>query len=343
MPPLDANTTASSPVETIEDEAAVETVAEVNADANAAESSDADDKDAKQPESLLAVVQDAVKKPEGDAGSSAAEGKEDAEPGAEAEAEPAKGEAEAEAQDDAKLPFHEHPRWKQVLAERDGFKGDAEAYRNITGFMDQHGLTGDEVAEGFDVMAKLKSRDPKSLVEARAYFADGLARLDSVLGNALPPELQEKVDAGLMDEEDAQELARSRATEKLQTQRLEERETADAAATAKRNTVEAARANATAVEGWEAQQKAADPDYSKKARLVEKTCFAIVQRTGKVPTTPEESLELCNAALKEVNDELKSMLPKRKPVDTRGPQGSSAVPTPEPKTLKDAIASAVNR
>lgn len=341
---LDTNgaPTAASPTAETEDQGAAQAAAEGVTDANAAESSTAGEDDGAHPAvDLLSVVKDAVKKDdEAEAASPTAEGEGEAKPtGTEAKPEGAAEATQAEA--DAKLPFHEHPRWKEVIAERDGYKDDAGRFREVTNFMESNSLTGDEVTEGFAVMADLKSGDPARLSKAREYLSSRLTALDDALGNVLPDDLQERVDGGLVDVETAQELAKTRAADRLRTTQAAERERADAQEQTRNQVVARATANATAVDAWDKQQRQSDPDYAKKADLIETTCRAIIQQTGKVPQTPDEAVALCNEALKHVNTRLSGMLPKPKPV--RGdPVGSSAKTVSDPKTLRDAIKAAVS-
>lgn len=304
-----------------------------------ADSSTVDEEGAK-PQNLLDVVKSAVKPVEEEAASPPAgdEGEEEAK--AEGEADKAKLEGEGEPDPDANLPFHNHPRWKEVIAERDGYKDDAGRYRNIEGFMQQHGLLADEVVEGFEVMASLKSGTPEGLSQARDYFATRLNQLDQMLGVTLDGDLQEKVDTGQIDEETAQELARTRAANKLISERTERDTKASEEAEAQRHAVANATACAETVDDWEKRIKASDPDYSKKAKLVEDQCLAIVQRTGKQPGTPAEALALVEQAYKETNARLKDVLPQRKPV-TPSPRSSSTTARPEAKTLRDAINGAI--
>lgn len=306
-------------------------------DANAAVSSPVDEKDAKQPEDLLSVIRSAIEPP-APVVSSAAEANEVA-PVAEVEAPVAEGEAVVA---DADLPFHNHPRWKEVIAERDTFREDATRYGNITQYMETNGLGSEEVAQGFAVMAALKSKDPAKLAEARDYFQAGLESLDGMLGNVLPDDLQERVDGGLIDEDTAQEVARSRAAETLRSETAAERATATAETQAAADQQAASTAMISAVEAWEVRTKATDPDYAKKAALVQTTCQAIVQRTGKAPATPEEALALTDQALAEVNAQIKSLAPKPRAI-TPPPRSSSTPTTAEPKSLREAINSAIAR
>lgn len=320
--PTDANTENSSGSEAT--------------DANTEGSSAPEDKGAKEPVTLLSVIKDAVKR----------EDKPEASPAPEDDQEKPKVEAEgdqkpeADTKDDADLPFHNHPRFKELVEERNALRVPAEQYGQITGFMREHNLEPSEVAEGFEVMALLKSGTAESLGKARDWFVERLDTLNSALGNKLPDDLQERVDSGGLDEETALELAQARATATLQTEhsraesvKAEQAQTADAAQAR-------SLAMANAVTGWEERIKASDPDYSKKAELVQTTCQAIVSREGKAPTTPEEATALADRALAEVNRQLSAAIPKPKPI-APSPRSSSAITTSAPKSLREAINAAV--
>lgn len=310
-----------------------------------AESSSADEPDAKSPD-LLSVVKSAIEKPTEAAASSTVEGTGEGAEGEPKEEPEGKSKEDQEAAD-AKLPFHEHPRWKEVVAERNSareeatsFRDDAGRFREIEGYMQTHGLTPQEVGEGFDIMAKLKSGTPEGLTEVREYFASRLVFLDEALGNVLPADLQEKVDAGLVDADVAKELAQTRAKAKIQTEQLDRRTTTDTEANDRKARDAAATAMVTAVDDFERTLKASDPDYARKAELVETTCRAIVQRTGKPPQNAEQAVQLVKDAYAQVNRQFKDLLPKPKAI-VPTPQGSSAKTVTEPKSLQEAIANAV--
>lgn len=306
-------------------------------DANAANSSVADDTDAKAPRDLLSVIKSAVEKPvEPEVSSTPAQEEVAAEP----KVEPVEGAVEGD--DEADVPFHKHPRWQALVAERNELRDPAERYGAISTFMAENNLEPAEVAEGFEVMALLKSNTVDSLTQAREWFAQRLTALDGAIGNVIPEDLQTKVDDGLIDEETAKEVARNRAAAAL-------RETGDQAAADRSAAVRQADEQAAsaaevvgAVTVWEQQKRATDPDYPRKAELVETTCRAIVQRTGKAPGNAAEATALVEQAFAEVEQRLKSLLPKPR-VIVPSPIGSSATSAPAAKTLREAINAAVGR
>lgn len=312
-------------------------------DANPADSSAVDTPDANEaPISLLSVVQNAVEKKqeEAPAGSSDAEGEGKAAVAAEGEAKP-EGEAAADGEAEADVPFHNHPRWKKLVAERDTFKEDAENYQGIQAFVQANGLTGDEVAEGYEVMALLKRGDRESLTKALEWFEPRVDFLREQIGAVLPDDIRERVDSGELDEDTANELAQARAAVKLneraEADRTKRETEATAAATAETTGLEMAKA----VQAWEDTTKAADPDYAKKAELVITTSRAIIQERGGIyPANQQEAVELAKAAYQRVNDTFKALIPTPKAV-TPSPSGQSAVHRPVATSLRGAIEAAL--
>lgn len=332
--------TASSPVAdnedpTIDGTAVVVPPVEAIDDANPAAPSTVDAQDAKAPADLLSVVKAAV------------EATAEPEPSSSPKDDLVEPEAaapeitEMAAEDDADLPFHNHPRWKAVLAERDTLRDPAEKYGMITGFMQEHDLSGEEMAEGYEVMALLKSGDPDKLAQAREWFSERLNALDGMLGNVLPEDLQERIYEGLLDEEGAMELAQARATAALRNGQEATRLAGEASRNAQQAGESRIREIAGAVESWEARIKASDPDYSKKAEMVEVQCQVIAQREGKVPHTSAEATALADRALAEVNRIMKSALPKPRAI-APDPIGQSTVTTQQPNTLRGAIEAALS-
>lgn len=336
----DLATTSSPVVEPIDPVAIDQAVqadpiaSETVLDANPAAPSTVDIVDANEPQNLLDVVKAAVEKPAEAVASSDPKG-DPVTPPADAEAP-----ADAAAEDDADLPFHNHPRWKAVIAERDGLRDPAERYGAITGFMQEHGLSSEEVAEGYEVMALLKSNDPTKLSEARDWFASRLSALDGMLGHTMPDDLQQRIDDGLLDEDGAAELAQARAAVTLRDRQTTAQTEATTAADQQRQATEITTAIVTAVEGWEARIKASDPDYSKKSELVQAKCQAIVQLEGKAPANAAEATALADRALAEVNALLKSALPKPRAI-TPSPLGASTTIAAQPTTLRGAIDTAL--
>jgi hypothetical protein len=116
--------------------------------------------------------------------------------------------------DDAKLPFHNHPRWKEVTGQNKALSEkvatltpDAEQYGKIQSFMDEHHLSHDEVGELFIVGAMAKAGDVRVLQKIDEY-RDKLA---TALGEKLPADIQDQVDSGAITEAAGKEMSVLRA------------------------------------------------------------------------------------------------------------------------------------
>lgn len=288
-------------------------------------SSGAGDQDAnKKPTSLLDAVKRAVQKP-ADAASSTVEtnGK-----SADADTSPSpslddKGKDKAKADADQKLPFHNHPRWKEMVTERDAYRSDAGEYRKITTFMSQNGLTNEEVVEGFQIMALMKTNP----AEAHKKISEYKAQLDQFVGDTLPADLHKKVEEGYVDEQTAKEYAALKAEKQLFEQRQQY---------AMQQQAEQARHDIhAAVVNWEQQMKVKDPDWSAKQELV--TDQVKLMLASEQPSTREEALALVERAHSITRERLARFAPQRRPVNNVSSSTSSANAAPVPKSLIEAV------
>lgn len=320
---------------------------------DAAESStEADAKGAKQPEedTLEAVVRRAAK-------NDASKGAEGTPPdGKSGEDDAAAAESEADDKSDkgkdADVPFHKHPRWQEMLRERDGYKAQVESLKDkaerfdaIGAFAQQHGLNADELNQGFQIMALMKN-DPQKALE---LLAPHLANLELATGRRLPEDLQADVENGLITAERAQELARIRLEAQTHRQRAERTEAEIRAEREReqqreqqRQAAEAARAMQGAVMQWEEGIKQRDPDYSHKQRFVTDRVRALMAEKGR-PQNAEEAVALVKEAYDDVTRQMRTMLPKREQVRTVTSDQSSTRATPAPKTMEEAIRAAMRK
>jgi hypothetical protein len=288
-------------------------------------SSVAGDQDAnKKPTSLLDAVKRAVQTP-ADADSSTVEtngasasSSKSPSPGLD---DPAKDKTRAEA--DQKLPFHNHPRWKEVVSERDAYRSDAGEYRKITSFMSSNGLTNAEVVEGFQIMALMKTNP----AEAHKKISEYKARLDAYVGESLPEDIKKRVDEGYIDDASAKELAALKAEKQLQVERMQY--------AAEQQAHQARASIHGAVVSWEQQMKAKDPDWSAKQELV--TDQAKLMLASERPSTPEEAIALVERAHSIIKERLSRFAPQRRPVSSVSSSASSANASPVPKSLLEAV------
>lgn len=108
-------------------------------------------------------------------------------------------------------PFHEHPRWKEVVAERDQFKPLAERHVALQTYMEQNQITGDDLRGMLEIGALMQS-NPQEALRRLKPIVDGLGQLT---GEALPTDLEQQVADGKITPAVAKELAKARANEQL--------------------------------------------------------------------------------------------------------------------------------
>lgn len=307
----------------------------------AGSSTEADAKGANKPEedTLEAVVRRAAKGAE----SKGAEGSPTDGKGGEGEADAGQAGADDKSgkDQDADVPFHKHPRWQEMLRERDGYKAKADQFDAIGTFARQNNLTAEELNQGFEIMALMKNNPAKAL----ELLAPHLSNLELATGRKLPDDLQKKVEDGLLDDETAQELARTRIeaqtnrarAEQTESERQQERERQAAEAA-----VSAAQAMQGAVVQWEEGIKQRDPDYSHKQRFVTDRVRALMAEKGR-PQNAEEAVALVKEAYDDVTKQMRTMLPKREQVRAVTSDQSSTRATAAPKTMEEAIRGALRK
>lgn len=333
MPDTNENTT-SSETEVLTTDTPVSTQAEPISSVPA----EADAKQDSQPISSGAGDQDANKKPTSllDAVKRASEMTDTASStvGTDSKSASSNQNADAKASDEAdgskqktevaeKLPFHNHPRWKEMVSERDSYRGDATEFRKITTYMQSNGLTNQEVAEGFQIMALMKT-DPAA---AHKKISEYKARLDAFVGETLPDPIREKVDNGSIDPETAKEYAALLAQRQLEQQRLEYAQTEYA-----RQSQDGMR---SAVVNWEQQKKAKDPEWSAKEALITDRVRTLM--ATEKPNTAEQAVALVERAYSQISDQLRRFAPNRQPINPLRSTTSSVSVNVAPKSLKEAI------
>ncbi len=242
-------------------------------------------------EGLLGVVRDAApaKKPDA-AAASPAEGAETGDkPGEGAPKQP-------DNENYSDVPFNKHPRFRQLLSERNANKGDAEKYRQVDTFIRDNGMTAQEAADLLTVGAMAKTNPAKAWELARPWVENLL----KACGEVLSPDLQQAVQEGRMTQEAAYEVSRSRASvAAMEASRVfEERRRQEQSQT------EHARSITTAAEDWETDRRARDPNYDTKLELIHRE-IAWRHHNGDVPKTPQEVKAQLDDAYKAVNAALK--------------------------------------
>jgi hypothetical protein len=194
------------------------------------------------------------------------------------------------------VPFHKHPRFQQLLRQRNGFKQDAERYNNVQSFLDNQGLSAEEAADGLTIMGLIKNNP----VEAWKQLKPTVQKLLVAAGEVLPTDLQQMVQEGKMDQAAALEVSRARAgVAASQTQQsfAQQRDT-------DRRQRESASAITGAADDWETRRRRNDPNFDAKFEPLQKEILFLQQKEGR-PTTPDGVKDQLDRAYKAVSDQFK--------------------------------------
>jgi hypothetical protein len=297
----------------------------------AASSSNAGDKDANKKATLLEVVKNGLNTDKPDSGSStegdkraSAELKVTDEQGVQDEGQAQKDDPNKAAE---KLPFHNHPRWKEVNAKLKEAEPAAEQYRKITNFMETNHLSQQEMVDGFKVMAMMK-QEPAEAYKALKAYVDKLAPF---AGEVLPDDLKRRVDDGFDSPETAKQLAALQAKEQFDRERFTQMHQQQE----HRQAVERQTAIVSAVESWEKAEEAKDPDWSAKYEMVNDRVMALL-RTER-PASPSDAIEIARRALSDVNARLRPLAGRSTPIKSPTSSLSSASTRPAPRSLDDVV------
>ena len=254
----------------------------------------------------------------------------------------------ADKDSDENLPFGKHPRFKQVIRERNEYRNMAEEYRphaeefqKIETFMQRNQLSNEEVAQGFQIMALMKT-DPFA---AREQLIRHLQVIDQVTGNAgLPPDLQQEVAQGYVTEARAREIARLRANGQFQQQRSQVEQITYQRQLQQEQQARAMEAQKTALNNWESDIASRDPDYSSMKEWVAKELQLLAMRER--PQTPEDAVRLAKTAYDNVKQSFRRFKPQRQQVQPKADSNSAGNVAggarPEPKSYLDAVMQAVD-
>ena len=289
-------------------------------------------------EDLLSVIQDAVQPDEETESHSENEEEEREVVAAESTESEVDVELADQEEDYSKLPFHKHPRFKELVQQRNEAKESAEKFDIMQSYLAENNLSGDEAAAGLEIMAKMKS-DPMAALKALQPYVQQLSQAAGII---VPADIQAKVDDGYLDESAARELTRSRADAAWQKQQN--------AALVQQQQQQAQQEHtnylASLAMEWEENARANDPDYDLKEDLIDARVQALRRELGSngqlyTAQTPEALRELAETAYNQVNDKYNATFGNRKPIKVASGGKLGGSPAPEPQSLQEAIAAAM--
>lgn len=236
-------------------------------------------------------------------------------------------------------------RMRQLLGARtelrqqvESLKPKAERVESLDQFLQQNGMTAREHAVMLELGALLV-RDP---FQARERLTPIIAKLDEIVGNVLPPELEERVSLGYLTREDARRLVKAERRETLTREQTEQQQR-EREQTEQRRQAEAQVAEAKRVGNeWEATVKAKDPDWPmKQQRFAEKLKIEVYEKGA--PSSASAAVEMFNRIYDSVTKEITRFAPRRQEVRHVSADAASSRADAEPKTALEAARLALAR
>jgi len=307
---------------------------------------------------LLAVVQSAIDKSKPAPTDGAAEtpiGDQAAAPGT---PEPPRADAHPPAPDDPNAPDpteaqlkqlrpETRKRFERLMAQRNEARLALEAvqpeinqHRQFQNTLQQAQLAPDDVNQLLFIGAALRKQDYKGFLDGVTPY---VMAAQEALGLRIAPDIQRQVDDGLVSEDAARELTRTR-------HRLAQAE-ASLRDTTRQNEVQTQNSNLneirSRVTNWETRIRSRDPDYAHKADTVRRFSQALLQERG-TPATPEQAEALVQAAYDEANRTLIALRPAPRPTrpspsSVHVATGGAALNGQQPNTLKEAVLMALQK
>lgn len=126
-------------------------------------------------------------------------------------------EKQGEKEGEQQPPFHEHPRWKEMVTERNelrefkkAYEPMVQRYQQVEQFRESYGINDEQYNAALEIAALLNT-DPVRALEKLRPVMEALGQYDE---KALPADLATDVENGDLTEERAQELAKLRAQTK---------------------------------------------------------------------------------------------------------------------------------
>jgi hypothetical protein len=279
---------------------------------------------------LLSVVRNAVADKQEDTASPAGQSEDGDQPAAEASSE----ENEAVEPDDenySDVPFHNHPRFKRLVAERNQFREGAQQYEQIQSFLSDNGVTPEEAADVLTIRALMKTNPAEAWKSLKPIVQQLLVEA----GEVLPDDLKQRVARGEMTRDAALEFSRLRAAQ-TSAQRAGQ---FNAQVSQQRQQAEHVRSIQGAVASWEQSVRAKDPDFDKLSETLQKEVMWLQKRDG-MPKTPEDARKMVETAYAAVKKTATKPAPKPAVRPVTGGRVASGQPTGKPKTMLDVVRAA---
>jgi ribosomal protein L19E len=232
-------------------------------------------------------------------------------------------------------PFHNHPRFRALIQQRNELRAPAESYRKIEAFCTENAIASEEAAQALNWLALMK-RDPAA---AWNEIKPTIQTLLGTIGEILPQDLREKVAGGQMTLEVAKALSKERAKATIATGAMSFRDQQDEARQRAADQQARQRKVATCVGAareWETAARSVDADFVKKAEALEKEVRWLQHKEG-VPDTAEGVKQQLTKAKKAVDASIAALRPRRPSVQPVVGGSTSGTPRAQPKSVLEIV------
>lgn len=203
---------------------------------------------------------------------------------------------------DDKLPFNTHPRFKELVDEKnqykrevEGYKGDAEQARQLNNILQTNQIRPEEFQNALKYLIALRT-DPQAAFAMLEPTYNQLALLN---GKVLPADLQAEVAAGTLTQERAAQIATAQAQQKYQQWRGQQSQYGQ------QDNLQSLVQQTTSM--WEQSKIAADPDFKPGSPLYEQTGLRLATMRAK---DLNEARENCEKAYTQAKTFLAGLQPR---------------------------------
>jgi hypothetical protein len=226
------------------------------------------------------------------------------------------------------------------LAEANARIPQAEAAASVQKYLKDNDIGRDDFLLLLELGAAMRRGDFRTFYEGVKPY---VSLAEEYLGVTLPQDLQQRVREGHMSNDAARLYARERMDRSLaENARMRTAQQYDQSqiANAQQNLSNSVR---DTVNAWEAATMQSDPDYAAKKPLLQEVMWSVVRERG-APSSPDAAVEIAKEAYRRVNEHSARWAPPKRPT-SRQPSstGRTNGAAPEAKTLKDAVAQAIER
>lgn len=227
------------------------------------------------------------------------------------------------------VPFNKHPRFQEVLRQRNTFKQNAERYTNVQNFIDTNGLSAEEAADLL-IIGGLMKVNP---VEAWKRMEPAVRQLLIAAGEVLPDDLRNLIQQQKMSPEAALEVSRARAT----TQAVTVQRSFDQQQAERRASLAQSNLRRDAAMAWEADRRRRDPNFDTKLEAIGKEVLWLQRQEG-MPDSPQGVQDQLRRAYEEINKGFSKQAPARRPIiPVNGSRQGSGEARPAPRNTMEII------